>query len=86
MKNQEIELWCQFLDEEYAHLFEELEAVTDPKERSRLKDELIWLKHQMKTFEKTKNVQAIEEDYAWIVKSLSHHLNPKKPFRKGPKS
>jgi len=83
-KPNEIEIWKQFLDQEYHKMQEELRDVSDPKLRSHLRDELKWLKHQMTSFQASQDITAIQEDLEWVAKSFNHKLNPDSPFRRQP--
>ena len=83
-KPNEIKLWKQFLNDEYQKMQKEIEGISDPKLRSELKDQLIWLKFQIKTFEEVNDIEAIQEDYEWVVNSFNHNLKPKDPFKRNP--
>ena len=83
-KPDDIELWDRFLEGEYEKMQEELKQISDPKLRSELRDQLIWLRQQMTTFEESQNLEAIQEDYEWIAKSFNQNLSPKQPFKHKP--
>ena len=83
-KPNEIEAWKHFFEEEFQKMQKELEKISEPKLRSKLKDQLIWLRYQMKSFEETQDVEAIQEDFKWVANSFNHNLKPKPPFRGRP--
>lgn len=76
-KPNEIELWLNFLEEEHSKMQASLSDISDPKLRGELKDQLIWLRHQMKTFETSHDVESIQEDYNWIAKSFNSSISHK---------
>ena len=83
-KPNQLEVWEQFLEEEYQKMQKELETITDSRLRSDLKDQLIWLRHQLRHFEESQDIQAIQEDHEWVANSFNQNLSPKYPFRTHP--
>lgn len=83
-KPNQLEVWEQFLEDEYQKMQKELESVTDPRLRSDLKDQLVWLRYQLRHFEESQDIEAIQEDHEWVVNSFNQNLSPKQPFRTHP--
>ena len=83
-KPNELDMWKHFLEEETQKMQKELEKVSDPQKRGELKDQLIWLRLQIKSFEETHNFEAIQESLEWIANSFNQNLKPKVPFKHKP--
>lgn len=83
-KPNQIEVWEQFLEDEYQKMQKELDTVEDAKLRSDLKDQLIWLRYQLRHFEESQDIETIQEDHEWVVNSFNQNLSPKQPFRTHP--
>lgn len=83
-KSSEFVIWLHFLNEEVKEMQKELEVIVDPYQRGELRDQLIWLRHQIRSFEETQDFIAIQESLEWVVKSFNRRLHPKTPFRHKP--
>lgn len=62
--------------EEFEKMYHYLHKnVEDGRVKSKLHDQLIWLQHQIKYFQKLQNLDLLQESFNWVVENFNHDLS-----------